>query len=741
VPRTLIRPEELFAWKGPSLLVTSTHGHCGPDQHLSGYYFREARFLSTCRLEIDGQSPWLCEAASLDPEHLEFFYIYPEVAAYGGGGSGQSGDDEPRNERGLPQRGLNIQLSYRVRIAALEMRALIVNVSKEPLDFELAWHLDADFADIQEAQDGSRKHHAGIRIHRGGDTLLFEYTHERLPYRTAIGLPRHGQWRVSARHVSTRVRLDPQETFDVALDVRPSDAEGIPGAEELDAREQFIDRWRARAATICVPGNALAEAVLHQNIRDAASFPLLDGPRAEWLAMQAGVPLYPAFFGRDAVTAGWQMALVDRGECLEAALTKLGRHQSSRVDDWHDEEPGRIPYQMRRGPLAILNVNPYSAYYADFASPLMFVISLANLYAWSGDTHRLRRHWDTARRILDWAREYGDRDGDGYLEYQTRSSAGTKNQGWKDSGDAVIYEDGSPVPPPIATCELQGYWYVAQQLMGLLSWLTGQGADARAYFDAASELKRRFNRDWWQEEDEFFALAMDPHKRLVRAPSSNVGHCLACGIIDRDHVPPTVGRLFAPDMFSGWGIRTLSSDHAYYNPVSYHRGTVWTVEQATILFGLRRFGFEARTHDLARGLFDLALLYPEFRIPECVGGFARSERRTPGAYPQANAPQLWNATAFPLIVQSLLGILPLAHYEALVIDPALPDWLPQVIVRGLRVGEATVSLRCWRNEKGRTEFEVLKKRGTLRIVRQPPPESLTAGVTDRLHGVFETVTH
>ena len=151
---------------------------------------------------------------------------------------------------------------------------------------------------------------------------------------------------------------------------------------------------------------------------------------------------------------------------LDAALTRLGRMQSDRVDDWRDEEPGRIPYQVRSGPLAILNVNPYSAYYADFASPLMFVISLANLYAWTGDERVVKKHWDTARRILDWAREYGDCDGDGYLEYRTRSSKGTKNQGWKDSGDAIIYDDGTPVPPPIATCELQGYWYAAQELMG-----------------------------------------------------------------------------------------------------------------------------------------------------------------------------------------------------------------------------------------------------------------------------------
>ena len=193
-------------------------------------------------------------------------------------------------------------------------------------------------------------------------------------------------------------------------------------------------------------------------------------------------------------------------------------------------------------------------------------------------------------------------------------------------------------------------------------------------------------------------------------------------------------------MFSGWGIRTLSAEHAYYNPVSYHRGTVGAVEQATILFGLRRFGFDARAHDLGRALFDLALLYPEYRIPECVGGYSRSERPTPGAYPQANTPQLWNATAFPLMVQSLLGLVPLAHYELLLIDPVLPAWLPEIVVRDLRVGHATFTLRCWQTAKGRTEFEVVNKRGTLRILLQPPPESLTAGVGDRLHAVLETVT-
>jgi len=369
----------------------------------------------------------------------------------------------------------------------------------------------------------------------------------------------------------------------------------------------------------------------------------------------------------------------------------------------------------------------------------MFVISLANLYAWTGDESCLARHWDTARRILDWARDYGDADGDGYLEYFTRSSKGTKNQGWKDSGDAIIYDDGKPVPAPIATCEIQGYWYIAQQLMGALCWMRGARADAAEWTKRADDLKQRFNRDWWMEDDSSIAMALDPDKRPVHGVTSNIGHCIACGIIDRDRLARVVERLFAPDMFSGWGIRTLSSDHAFYNPLSYHRGTVWAVEQATIVFGLRRFGFNARAIELATAQVDLARLYPEHRIPECVGGYSRLERATPGAYPRANAPQLWNNTAFPLIVQTLMGVVPLAPYGALIVDPVLPAWLPEVVLKGLRVGDASLTLRAWRDEKGYARWDVHDLSGKLRVIRQPAPESLTADIADRLRAAIESL--
>ena len=729
MPQASVRPDLLYGWRGTSLLIVNTHGECADDQALSGFYHREARFLRACALTVNGERPWRCEAAAVAPERLDFTYTYPEVTKYGGGGSGQSGDDEPRNDRGLPQRALNIHVVFELTFGGLRIHTGIDNRAREAVDVDLKWTFAADFADIQEAQSFERKQTATVRRDSEPGILRFHYDHEQLPYSTLIDLP--AGWEAVEDGAAIHLHLEPSQRIDASFEVRAS-----TGAEEIDgaAREAVFDAWR-RGFTETSSSHTLFESLLNGNVRDFASFALMDGERDEWLTLQAGVPLYPALFGRDAITAGWQAGYVDRGASLEAALTRLGRMQSARDNEWRDEEPGRIPYQVRSGPLAVLDLNPYARYYADFASPLMFVIAVANHYAWTGDKNAVDRHWDAARRILDWARERGDRDGDGYLEYLTRSKDGTKNQGWKDSGDAVIYDDGSPVPAPIATCELQGYWYSAQQLMGALCWMRGDKDDARAHFDAAADLKRRFNADWWVESESCPALALDPDKRQVTAVTSNAGHCLATGIIDKAHVPALVGRLFAPDMFSGWGIRTLSTEHQHYNPLSYHRGTVWPVEQGTIVFGLRRYGFDARAQDLSRAMVDLATLYPEFRIPECVGGEARGDRPTPGAYPQANTPQLWNATAFPLIVQSLLGLLPIAPYEVLVVDPALPDWLPDLTLRNLRVGEARVTVRFWRDSDGRSHFDVLEKHGTLRILRQPPPESLSATLWDRLSGL------
>ncbi len=742
-----IRPEMVYAWRGPSLLITNNRGECGDDsddrdgETLSGYYFREARHLRTLRLEIDGERPWLCEIGSGTPEEIDLVFVHPEMRRFGGGGSGQAGDDVGRDPHGIPYRALDLLVSYRVGVAALEISLLVANRSREEVACEVAWVLGADFADLQEAHAGERQQEADVASDASEGELRLRYQHPDLPLETRIQPSGGKAWKARADSLTVSLRLAPQQSERLGLRIEPFDAGQPLSADEAERREAHLRQWAEGLTQVEVPANRIAERVMDHNVRDFSSFPLLEGAEDEWLAPQAGMPLYPAFFGRDALTAGWQASLLDQGRSLDATLTRLGRLQSDRFFDWRDEEPGRLPQQVRRGPLARLGLNPYAAYYADFASPLMYVISLAQHYAWTGNRQDLERHWDTARRVLDWAREHGDRDGDGYLEYLTKSPHGPKNQGWKDGGDAIVYEDGRPVPAPIGTCEIQGYWFAAQQLMALMCWVLDRKDDAKAYWQSAMELKERFNRDWWMEEEGFLALALDADKRPVRSIASDAGHCLAAGIVADEHVPRLVGRLFAPDLFSGWGIRTLSSEHPSYNPLSYHLGSVWAVENATIALGLRRYGFDVRAAEIAKALFDLAQLYPDHRIPECVGGYNRWERRLPGAYPRANAPQAWNASAFPLLLHTLLGLQPFALLHLLVVDPALPAWLPEVILHGLKVGEAVVTLRCWRDDDGKSHAEILHRQGTLHLLRQPPLESLTVGIADRLKALIDGVLH
>jgi glycogen debranching enzyme len=227
----------------------------------------------------------------------------------------------------------------------------------------------------------------------------------------------------------------------------------------------------------------------------------------------------------------------------------------------------------------------------------------------------------------------------------------------------------------------------------------------------------------------------------VRAIASNVGHCIASGIVSDEHLPRVVARLFEPDSFSGWGVRTLATTHPSYNPLSYHLGSVWAVENATLAFGLRRFGFDSEALNLTRALFDLAELYPNYRVPEAIGGYSRMARESPGAYPRANAPQLWNASAFPMLVQTICGLQPVAPLDTLVIDPVLPYWLPELIIRRFRLGGATATLRFWRDDDDRSHGEIIAQTGTLHLVHQQPPESLSATVGDRFRALADGIMH
>jgi len=376
-------------------------------------------------------------------------------------------------------------------------------------------------------------------------------------------------------------------------------------------------------------------------------------------------------------------------------------------------------HEAHRGPLAVLNITPHARYYGSITTSPLYPIVLWEFWRWTADSECVRRLIEPALRALHWLDTDADLDGDGFYEFQTRSEQGLKNQGWKDSSDAIVYADGTQVPTPIATCEAQAFAYAAKRHMAELLWWFGRRVEARELQRQALALRRRFHDVFWMEPEAFVAMALDPQKRPVRSIASDAGHCLGTGIFDPPQARAVADRLLAADLFSGWGIRTLSAAHPAFNPFSYQRGSVWPVENGLIALGLARYGLYDHLHRLCRAHFEAAALFDHWRLPEVFSGHPRDAQHPfPGLYPETNWPQAWSAAAVVSMLDALLGIWPFAPREVLVLDPHLPPWLPQLIVAGLRVGAARVTIEFRRRPDGATDHRVLEQHGSLRIVRR-----------------------
>jgi glycogen debranching enzyme len=734
LPLAVIRQDERYIWRGPSLLIVDSTGWAGHGG-LSGYYFRQTRFLRALQLRLNGEEPCTCSLAEVAPNRLEGTYIHPEVDRGGGGGSGSGG---LARKHGLLYRDIDLCVRYEMRASSLTLDVRLTSRWEDVSGLELAWALTADFASIDEALFTFREQPGEVRAVATENGVTFRYAHPNLPFETRV-VGSGARWTWEGETLTSRIDLTRQQTAELRLEVRAVDFQDPIDAEGEARRETKLEAWNAGLASCFAAGETPLIEITNRALNDLGSVALLEGPEEEWLRPGAGVPLYLSFWARDALTAGWQAGLFDRGEMLSQTLTFLSRLQGQVVDSARDEEPGRIINQAKTDPLSRLDAVPFGRYYADFASPFMFIIGLGYLYSLTGSSELVAPHWPAAKRVLAWAREYGDRDGDGYLEYLTQSPLGPRHQGWKDSDNAIVDQAGTQVDPPFAPSEIQGYYYVSLQFMAVLSGVMGEAGEVGALWQEAKALKDRFNRDFWMDDEGFIAFGLDARKRPIRAIGSNGPHCLPTGIVDSDKVPRLVRRMFERDLFSGWGIRTLSSDNPAYNPLDYHLGSVWPVENASMLFGLRRYGFNDRALELAGGLYDLARAWPGGRTPECVGGYGRDEQGHPGAYPKANAPQTWNQTVFPLLVQSLLGLVPCAPLRLLLVDPLLPTWLPEIEVRRLRIGDAVVSLRFQRGKDGQPHFEIIEKDGDLRVVRQPWIESVSATPFERIAALADTL--
>jgi glycogen debranching enzyme len=441
-----------------------------------------------------------------------------------------------------------------------------------------------------------------------------------------------------------------------------------------------------------------------------------------------GVPWYLSLFGRDSIIASLQFQIIDP-DFARGALDRLAAFQADAIDDYRDAEPGKMPHELRHGELAFFGQIPHSPYYGTADATPLYLILLHSTWKCTGDEQMVSRHLAAAERCLDWIDRFGDCDGDGFQEYQTRSSAGYENLGWKDAGDAVLYPDGRSVKGPKALCELQGYVYDAWLRMAELFAALGESKRAARLRRKAADLQRHFDKAFWDEEAGFYALALDGDKQRAMSVTSNPGHCLWSGIVPPARAARVVERLMQPDMWSGWGIRTLSSRHPAFNPYSYQNGSVWPHDNSLIALGMKRYGFVREAAMVAQAICDAASYFAAHRLPELFAGTGRDEICFPLRYLGSNVPQAWATGALVALLQALIGFQPDAPRRRLQLDPSLPDWLPQLEIRGLRIGGRHIDLYFWRDGE-ETRFEA-RNAGDIAVERCSEPAGTGADRDDR----------
>jgi len=687
----VIREQDIF-------LLTDTSGNVPPDNPSGfGLYHLDTRHLSVYDFSFaDARPVVLLSTAELGFSE-EQTLTNPAMPSLNG--------------RILPRGSIEAR-RQRVVEDVLEETLRVTNYNIFPIEIDVVYTLDADFADMFEVRGTERKQRGQILPPRMEDgTMVFAYDGldgRRRETRISFSQP---PFSTKEGRVTFRLSLGHRESATirllVAADGRSKAARGMKRLETISSRYR---QWMESGAQV-ITNNEFFNAVLERSFTDLRMLWNRDGDGG-YLA--AGTPWYDTFFGRDSAIVAMQ-TLAYKPEITRHSLKMLARWQGKKVDPWRDEEPGKILHEWRQDEMTATGELPFSPYYGSIDSTPLFLLLAGEYYAWTADLELLRTLERNLRAALHWIDALADIDGDGYIEYEARSATGLLNQGWKDSPDGIINADGTLAKPPIALVEVQGIVYAAKKKLAPIFAALGDQELAQQLSREAAQLKRRFNRDFWLQDSNFLALALDGDNHQVAAITSNPGQALWTGIVQRRLASSVADVLMRNDMFSGWGIRTLSAASNRFNPLGYHLGTVWPHDNSIIAMGFKKYGFEDELNEVSTALFDAARSFTHYRLPELYAGSARSIQYTPVPYPVACRPQAWAAGSFPLMLQAILGLVPNApEGELLIVRPRLPYWLDNVQVRNLRVGQGSADLLFSRRGT-RTRIEVLAARGRLKV--------------------------
>jgi glycogen debranching enzyme len=695
-----VGPAQIAIHQGLTVLVTEPDGQVNwPSNH--GLYFRDTRVISAWAIYANGE-PWdLLNGGAIAPHAARIFLTNHAFKS----------EDGP-----IAARTLGLMIARHIE-GGMHEDIDISNNSRNPVRFNLEIAIRADFADIFEVKSDDI-------VRRGRITTSWSDKRQvlRMTYRNR-DFCREVIVNAGAGDGEPAVNANGRLSFDIALKAgqawrRSLTYDLVDGpkrilaprayaqSSEKSAHASRIDEWR-RAVLKIGCANEEFYRCYSQAIQDMAALRLpLEGTDHMVFVPAAGLPWFVALFGRDTLIASLQTMIV-YPEFAAAALEVLGRYQATERDDYRDAEPGKILHELRFGELAHFKLIPHTPYYGTADATPLYLVALHAAWRATGDSALIQRHLPNAEACLAWIDKYGDRDGDGFQEYQTRSTAGYENMAWKDSGDSVMYPDGALVRGPKALCELQGYVYDAWLRMAEIYDELDNKRRANGLRKKAAALFRKFNEEFWDEEFGFYAYALDGEKKKVLSVASNVGQCLWSGIIAPERAAKVVRRLMRKDMWSGWGIRTLSADHPSFNPYNYQTGAVWPHDNSLIALGMRRYGFAAEAAAVARDISGAASHFLLNQLPELYAGLQRDPTSFPVQYLGANVPQAWAAGTPFMLLQTMLGLQQDAPRGKLYVDPALPDWLPDVTLKDLRLGRRRFDIRFWRDGKD-TLFKVIK---------------------------------
>ena len=709
-----VGPPQIAIHAGQTVLVTEPDGGINwPTDH--GLYFYDTRLISFWALYANGEVWDRLNGGAVSYQAAQIFLTNREI---------------PTADGTIPARSLGLVL-HRLLDGGLREEMDLTNHSGRAVRFSLELAVRSDFADVFEVRrqkiirrgrvhtEWSAAAQSLTTLYRNGDfqrsvTIRPEGFGPPTVYTPAVYANGRLVFDVDLEPgASWRCRL----LYDLADNGRVFTAPGDRGAPGAPSGAQD---WHQNVPSLDTAHEEFGR-LFAQALDDIAALRLsVDGDKT---LPAAGLPWFMVPFGRDSLIVSLQTQMI-YPDFFPGTLSLLGQLQSTTRDDYRDAEPGKIMHEMRYGELAHLKLIPHTPYYGTADATPIYLITLHAAWRALGNGVLHDQQMDQAEACLRWIDDDGDRDGDGFQEYATRSSAGYENVGWKDSGDSAVWPDGSLIKGPKAMCELQGYVYDAWRRMAEIFTAVGKPDRAAALRAKADALYARFNEVFWDAASGEYAYALDGEKRRVMSRVSNIGHCLWSGLIAPERAQLVVGRLLAPDMYSGWGIRTLSAAHKSFNPYSYHNGSVWPHDNGIIAMGFRRYGFNLETARIAADMNEAGSYFVLNQLPELFAGIQRAEGSFPVQYLGANVPQAWAAGSVFMLMQAMLGYQPDAPNGRLLLDPDLPAWMGEITLRNLPVGDQRFDLRLGR-EAEETWFEVIK--GDARRVQRAP---FRAGLLD-----------